>query len=797
MSTRLAPPDSPYSSPPALTPDVTGSVDSSLSLSPTPHAGAPGLVIDTTGDSDTGASPSSDKGKRFSRGRASFYPHTNSSNKAEKPFSRSAAKRQSVMTLGSIEHLQHYFTKTGLQAKRDPSDKLTKNLVPAIGGLASMRIKASLGSLKEFDLPPSPIIPTSRHVAYPPVAKTYQIDPDEALPGVADDLNSVTSVWALPKHDAPSDATAAAAATAPIPSEPVDVLSTLKLTTRAIRSVRNYVLTLPDESAGALRSNYNNNYRGRNVGGGPPTLRRTASGGLAATGGGPPDPLTLIRKAALEVLSSLRELEERARLPLSDEAYDAQSDHGSSNASTGAGGAHPPSRGASPAGGFYDETAESDLRAVGIDPETTITFIRVEGRDGAIPVWDAPLEEMGGAASDLEDEEEERRRRRGEHWDDRLVLGGGWLYRQDVRLADLGREREVVRRYVGIVDDVLFGSGADKGAGEASSAKESKESESGMRGWQRASEKVLKKQKDSLGRAAGRRVSSTEGINEVFKFPPPPTRRVVSMGGVPPTAEMRGLVLSEEPEPLEEEHEDGEESVVDDEDLPEWAKRSMFANDALGRAHAFLQALLPADLAPHLAATASNREDFLQSLSSGQLLCVAYNAALRRSRKPWGYISVDSIHDIVALEADANANASGDGSSTSNSKGARTGWTFRRTDNLRLWAAALKLRYLLPVVVPPTPSASAQPPGTPRSGTTELSKTPVGSTPGSPTKARFSLGPGSVLLGSGLGSMKTSEPPIMFDPRVVARKEEGWADMLEQLLVRWMDAVVGERRCGP
>ena len=40
------------------------------------------------------------------------------SGKQLKPFSRSAAKRESVMALGSIEHLQHYFTKAGLSAEK-------------------------------------------------------------------------------------------------------------------------------------------------------------------------------------------------------------------------------------------------------------------------------------------------------------------------------------------------------------------------------------------------------------------------------------------------------------------------------------------------------------------------------------------------------------------------------------------------------------------------------------------------------------------------------------------------------
>ncbi len=46
-----------------------------------------------------------------------------------------------------------------------------------------------------------------------------------------------------------------------------------------------------------------------------------------------------------------------------------------------------------------------------------------------------------------------------------------------------------------------------------------------------------------------------------------------------------------------------------------------------------------------------DRAAFLNALSSSPLLCLAYNAGVRQSRKPWGYINTDSIHDIIALEA--------------------------------------------------------------------------------------------------------------------------------------------------
>lgn len=92
----------------------------------------------------------------------------------------------------------------------------------------------------------------------------------------------------------------------------------------------------------------------------------------------------------------------------------------------------------------------------------------------------------------------------------------------------------------------------------------------------------------------------------------------------------------------------------------------------LGRAHALLNLFLPRDLLDGLQQP-NMPSIFLESLSSGQLLCVAYNAIVRKSKKPWGYISKDSIHDIISLEK-------------MNVDGPRKGWTFRRTDNLRLWA---------------------------------------------------------------------------------------------------------------
>ncbi|KAN0118865.1 hypothetical protein V8E52_004637 [Russula decolorans] len=75
-------------------------------------------------------------------------------------------------------------------------------------------------------------------------------------------------------------------------------------------------------------------------------------------------------------------------------------------------------------------------------------------------------------------------------------------------------------------------------------------------------------------------------------------------------------------------------------DLPRWAHSRTASSLAL------LVVLLPASLLSHLP-TLPDQAELLNTLSSGQFLCVAYKIGVRQSRKPWGYINDDSIHDTV------------------------------------------------------------------------------------------------------------------------------------------------------
>ncbi|TBU23391.1 hypothetical protein BD311DRAFT_703965 [Dichomitus squalens] len=677
--------------------------------------------VSTTPTPDSPSTDTSGSSQQKKRRQVAFYPNMNSMNKPQKPFSRSAAKRESVMALGSIEYLQHYFTKTGIAAESDPLKKPKSGLVPAIGGLATLEKRPNNGG-PTFVLPPSPAIPQAVHPTFPPYVKTLETDPDNLRPAVIEDLISVAAGWVLnpnsqqqPKEQEQGEQDpnllGVGGGKHNRPSSNVDVLDLLKNTTRAVRSVRNYLVSLPDDQSVPQNRPH---FRPNTLSSSPLPKRQVSQPNS------PHDPLTRIRGRALEVLAVLRELEERARLPLDHDAYDAQSDHGSSSNDTNVG---PASRGTSPSSHLEDgEFADGDT-------SVSVSFIDVGGRKRQVPVWDDESDDF----NHLSEEDREKR----ERWDERLVLGGGWLYRQDLRMEDLEKEREVVSKYLDAVDEVLFGGPKD-----------------GQRGWEREKERVERKERmEREARAKGRRVSAGDAMSS-GESSGRAKRRVVSTGMLDA---MRNMVVTEEPEEMESIE---EEEAIDDDELPLWAKRSTFPDDDYGRLHALLVALLPATLLRLLPMSSSEHADILRALSSGQLLCNAYNTAVRRSRKPWGYVSKDAIHDIAALEEAQG----GDGC-----EAGKRGWTFRRTDNLRLWAAALKLRYSLPIAMPGGKRRDANTrPGTPGGGTPVVS--PIAST---------------ITFPAGFAS----DDAIIFDAPLVARMEEGWELMLERVVFKWMEAV--------
>ncbi|KAG7085570.1 hypothetical protein E1B28_003126 [Marasmius oreades] len=716
---------------------MTSKSDSSRSTSP-------GLLTpESTGTNQTNSSspePAARSETDKKRRQTAFYPNVNSSNKPQKPFSRSAAKRQSVMTLGSIEHLQYYFTKTGLSAKQKPSvlDKPHYGLVPAIGGGEQLKIRISspnnhsINSINEIALPPTPAIPNAIQPTFPEVTKTFEVDSDSLKPGLIEDLILVSRVWRIdPDQTRPEENDQERE-----PNRHFDVVGTLQATTRAIRSVRNYILSLPVESVGSMGELFRSNRFSA-------TTIRNIKTSPSSSSTSQNDNQVSIRRSALEVLGMLRELEERYRLPLSDDAYDVQSDGGKGGSS----------RLGNPSGVIddleRDHHSEAELEGLHeVDADTSVAFslVRVHGREEHVPVWEDDEND-----DTLNDTEEKR-----ERWDERLVLGSGWLYRQDVSMDDLQKEKDIVAEYLDVVDQVLF-SGGQKGVGE--------------RGWLKEKRKLLDKRRP-LSRNKGRRTSAGDaegsGLGLGFSFPDASGRRRVSTGTLGTMLEP--MRLSDEPSTMEgiaeeegpeEEPGDGlqDEEGIDDDELPEWARRNAFLETPLDRCRALIHDLLPPNLQGALSPEGSSRAAFLESLSSGQLLCIAYNTGVRKSKNAWGYVSKGGIHDLIELEREA---------AQKGDTKAKTGWTFRRSDNLRLWVGALKLRYMLPIVTPAVPAGPRPPPSS--------NNTPL--TSPSAQSRKF----------------PTDEPPILFDAKFVAKKDAGWEDMLEGVLLRWMWRVVDEQR---
>ena len=85
--------------------------------------------------------------------------------------------------------------------------------------------------------------------------------------------------------------------------------------------------------------------------------------------------------------------------------------------------------------------------------------------------------------------------------------------------------------------------------------------------------------------------------------------------------------------------------------------------------------------------------------------------------------------------------------------------------------SALKLRYMLPIQTPYQPLKHGS-----GANNTPAPGAAIAAPLGSPVKQRF------------------SEPPLVFDAKLVARKEEGWDAMLEEVLMKWVWKVVEEQR---
>ncbi|GAA6008535.1 hypothetical protein JCM10207_007148 [Rhodosporidiobolus poonsookiae] len=221
------------------------------------------------------------------------------------------------------------------------------------------------------------------------------------------------------------------------------------------------------------------------------------------------------------------------------------------------------------------------------------------------------------------------------------------------------------------------------------------------------------------------------------------------------------------------------------EELPEWAREEGF-EDGLARAHALLLShapLLPAPFPSLLSSTPSSSLSspaLLALLRNGDCLCHAYTAVLRHSSgRAFGFLRAERVHGLPVPVPGEGEDGQGEGEAggeamsreaSSGAEGKKVGGTFRRIENLRMWAAALKFRYALPLVLPPSSTSS----------TTAAPSLPTSPDPSTSSASSSSLAADSTQIG--------------FDPRLIATRGEGWDTMLARAVGAWAEAVGRERR---
>ncbi|CAK9781856.1 hypothetical protein CC85DRAFT_329884 [Cutaneotrichosporon oleaginosum] len=148
--------------------------------------------------------------------------------------------------------------------------------------------------------------------------------------------------------------------------------------------------------------------------------------------------------------------------------------------------------------------------------------------------------------------------------------------------------------------------------------------------------------------------------------------------------------------------------------------------EGIDRLYAFLKAHLSPE---HAALLPSPGDALLDRLSDGFLLAHAFNAYLLTSTRPWGFVPDEDLHDTLGAEEGE--------------------WTFRRAENLTSWAAAVRMRFNIPIAMPTPPTAPK-------------------------AAAQAALGRRR--------SIQVNE----FDPLVVAKRADGWERMLRTIIDAWM-----------
>lgn len=582
---------------------------------------------------------------------ALFYPSPAllaTSNQA--PYSRSAAKRDSIMALGSIGHLQHMYTKQGIASRNRP---LHKGAVIAIGPAAESvyGTDASFSgsepgndTVSEVDeilqLPPSPEISAYKSLPSPNASRS--IDDDELRSVMATNLRQLLSAWGwsglLPDNQLP-ELTAMLGDMADeysVPDVP-DSTDLIEITTNAIRSTRNYFLALPTSSTWAERDGVRPKAKDtfkrqssfcaasdRSSGFSLPMLNIKATSQTLRVHRNVPylplkqesvqlDHLGVLRKSALEVLSALREM-------------------------------------------------DTNLR-------------------GSNEIRDGDLDDSSQSSIELPSSVEGKAR---------------------FQSACLDAQRDVIRRYVTTVDQLLTQT------------------------------------KPARPRPEVRRAASALGFQDVAS-----NQLSFRLSAAELSDNNTSCGLGSY-------HNGVSESLLtctDDQPYICVLCLRTFLIDCLDT-----HPTDDLDSAVAAIVSSTNIYELLLILADGYVLCRVFNLSVARSKYAWGFIQEQQIqlcepNTSVALLLSSNSDADVSVSSDI-SRGEHRGWTFRRAENLRVWAAALRLRY--------------------------------------------SIQSSSAAIHGSKVHPKNNVDVIEFDPSIVARKQQGWQEMLLQLITIWVNAVASE-----
>ncbi|KNE97688.1 hypothetical protein PSTG_09092 [Puccinia striiformis f. sp. tritici PST-78] len=818
---------------------------------PFPSSSPPPTPTTTTTTTTTNelSSPGNMEQQNTNRPRMAYYTPMN-----PRQFSSSAAKRDSVMALGSIAHLQHYFVRNGLATKN--RNATHRNGILALPGADQ------LAEEDEQNLPPEPAPP-------PPKPSQPQFPAGRALPNLSDlesarqevmaQLDQVCQSWGLvqlaatrapsvasnadeelhlPSSSSPSLSAAGSGNLQLSIPHSTDlenegfIINLISLTTHAVRSVQKFIITIPDPDifSSTNISSLGGDLQRRmshlelSTAARPKISRPGLFLGSASSRTSSPsrpdspqlnanrrtsstfDPFAIFKKRAVfgPVLST------QSPSTLSSPTNNHNNHHHH----------------------HHKDDPLTILRKMSLEVLTCLKNIEHKFR---IPGSATPMEEEFGAAKlgqINEDEEEE-----GEGETVLVLPSMGWEYRQDISLDHLRNEALIVKDWLECVDGILEGlkiitAGSNRhNRNRNRHIKKIKKKKSDLNLLSPTITKPTKtfKKKKSFTSSSLSPEGTIKKEKNVFKkimnstkFQTSPTSTKSTKNKQQQQQIVPAISLEEEHDHLEEhdegseeyqdeyqEHEDDDDDEYDDDEeegneecLPDWARNDRFISlnniddqspsstkeEDLQLARLFncLISHLPVDLLVHLVPPVGengSKIGFLDSLSDGTLLCIAYNIVLRKSQRPWGFIPVESIHNLAVdqsvctglnnLEIDDDKTSSTLGGGAGAGGGPnKIGITFRRMENIKVWSAALKLRYLIKGEIPTTKSS------------------PPNSNATTHHQHQQQLDPNSSPSHHHHHHLNHTK----FDPKSIAKKSDDWDHALLYMILKWLESVKNEKR---